>query len=69
MVLYQCDVCGGICLETQVIFLTVQLGHKLFTVDLCPKCFNIKFDKVELKEIEIVVEDGGDDEKSFRNRD
>ncbi len=68
MILYQCDVCGGICLENQIIFLTVQKDKGLFVVDLCPKCFNAKFGKVELKEIEIVVEDGGDDEKSFRDR-
>jgi hypothetical protein len=66
MVLYQCDVCGGICLENQIIFLTVQIGQNLFMLDLCPKCFNAKFDKVKLKEVEIV---GGDDEKSFRDRD
>jgi hypothetical protein len=66
MVLYQCDICGGICLENQIIFLTVQIGQNLFMLDLCPKCFDEKFDKVKLNEVEIV---GGDDEKSFRDRD
>jgi hypothetical protein len=67
MVLYQCDVCGGICLENQIVFITVQIGESLFLCDLCPTCFSKKFGNVKLKQLEIVNEDGGDDEKSFRN--
>ena len=67
MTLYQCDVCGGICLENQIVFITVQIGEQLFLFDLCPTCFNKKFSKVKLRQAEIVHEDGGDDEKSIRN--
>ena len=68
MVLYQCDICGGICLENQSIFLTIQKEHILYVSDICPKCFNSKFGNVKLKEVEI-VEEGDSDEKSFRDRD
>ena len=67
MVLYQCDICGGICLENQIIFLTIQKGQILYVSDICPKCFNAKFGNVKFQELEIV--EGDSDEKSFRDRD
>ncbi|DAD54645.1 TPA: hypothetical protein [Aquificae Joseph's Coat Spring virus] len=67
MTLYQCDICGGICLEYQIIFLTIQKNKDLFVIDVCPTCFQTKFGKVDLKKVEVIVEDGGDDEKSYRD--
>jgi len=68
MILYQCDVCGGICLEEQIILVNAQTEKYVFLLDLCPSCFNAKFDKVILTKAKLIPEDGGDDEKSFRDR-
>jgi len=70
MVLYQCDICGGVCLENQAVLLTIQTNSRTFLLDLCPACFNAKFSKVKLRESKLFTyenDDGGDDdEESFR---
>ena len=67
MVLYQCDVCGGICLEKQIVLLTIQTNARTFLLDLCPSCFKAKFGNQKLRESKLFGdEDGGDDEENFR---
>jgi len=64
MVLYQCDICGGICLEEQIILLTINTEKDVFLSDLCPSCFQDKFSKAKLRKL---VEEGEDDEKNLRH--